>query len=104
MSAEPVQVEDPDDPEFVLRDLPEREGAEFLRQYQEADEAADDPAGYQLLQRLLYTWRLTAIATSRAGYYEQLEAVQNGTAGTRPAEEALPDWQERLAAARTGAR
>jgi len=47
---------------------------------------------------------LTVIATSRAGYYEELAAVQNGRAQTRPAEEAFPDWQERLAAARTQAR
>ena len=45
-------------------------------------------------------WRLTVIATSRAGYYEELDAVRNGTAQTMPAEEAIPDWPERLAAAR----
>jgi hypothetical protein len=52
------------------------------------------------LQRLLHAWRLTVIATSRAGYYEELDAVRNGTAQTMPAEEAIPDWPERLAAAR----
>lgn len=31
MSAEPVRDEDPSDPEMILRDLPERERAEFLR-------------------------------------------------------------------------
>jgi hypothetical protein len=100
MSAEPVQVEDPDDPEVILRDLPERERGQFLRQYHEAVEAAHDPAGYRRLRRLLHAWRLTVIASSRAGYYEELEAVRNGTAQTTPAEEAIPDWQERLAAAR----
>ena len=54
MSAEPVQVDDPNDPEVVLRDLPERERAEFLRQYHEAVDAAHDPAGYRPLQRLLH--------------------------------------------------
>jgi hypothetical protein len=100
MSAEPVQVDDPNDPEVILRDLPEQERAQFLRQYHDAVDAAHDPAGYRQLQRLLHAWRLTVIATSRAGYYEELEAVRNGTAQTRPAEEAFPDWQERLAAAR----
>ena len=100
MSAEPVQVDDPNDPEVILRDLPERERAEFLRQYHEAVDAAHDPVSYRQLQRLLHAWRLTVIATSRAGYYEELVAVQNGRAQTRPAEEAFPDWQERLAAAR----
>jgi hypothetical protein len=104
MSADPVQVEDPNDPEVILRDLPERERAEFLRQYHEAVDAAHDPVGYRQLQRLLHAWRLTVIATSRAGYYEELAAVQNGRAQTRPAEEAFPDWQERLAVARAQAR
>lgn len=100
MSAELVQDEDPNDPEMILRDLPEQERAQFLRQYHEAVDAAHDPADYRRLQRLLHAWRLTAIATSRAGYYEELEAVKNGTARTVPAEEAIPDWQGRLAAAR----
>jgi hypothetical protein len=104
MSAEPVQVEDPNDPAIILRDLPERERAEFLRQYHEAVDAAHDPVGYRQQQRVLHAWRLTVIATSRAGYYEELAAVQSGSAQTRPAEEAFPDWQDRLAAARAQAR
>jgi len=99
-----VQAEDPNDPQVILRDLPEQERGQFLRQYHEAVDAAHDPAGYRRLQQLLHAWRLTVIATSRAGYYEELEAVRNGTAQTRSAEEAIPDWQERLAAARTQTR
>jgi hypothetical protein len=104
MSAEPVQMDDPNDPEAILRDLPERERGEFLRQYHEAVDAAHDPAGYRQLQRLLHAWRLTVIATSRVGYYEELDSVRNGTARTTPAEAALPGWEERLAAARAQAR
>jgi hypothetical protein len=79
--------------------------AEFVRQYHEAIDATHDPRGYrELLQRLLHAWRLTVIATSQPGYYEELAAVRNGTAQTRPAEEAFPDWQQRLAAARIQAR
>lgn len=100
MSADPVQVEDPNDPAVILRDLPEQERAEFLRQYHQAVDAAHDPAGYRRLQRLLHAWRLTVIASSRVGYYDELEAVRNGTAHTIPADDAIPDWQERLAAAR----
>jgi Family of unknown function (DUF6247) len=80
MSAEPAQVEDPNDPAVILRDLPEGERAEFLRQYHEAVDAAHDPGGYRQLQRLLYAWRLTVIATSQAGYYEELAAVRSGQA------------------------
>lgn len=103
MSAEPVQAEDPNDPAVILRDLPEQERGEFLRQYHEAIDAAHDPAGYRRLQQLLHVWRLTVIATSRPGYYEELAAVRDGSARTTPAEDAIPDWQERLAAARTRA-
>lgn len=100
MSAEPVHIEDPDDPEVILRDLPERERAQFLRQYHEAVDAAHDPAGCRRLRRLRHAWRLTVTATNQAGYYEELEAVRSGAARTTPAEEAIPGWQERLAAAR----
>ena len=104
MSAESAGVEDPDDPAVILRDLPQQERGEFLRQYHEAIDAAHDPAGYRRLQRLLHVWRLTVIATSRPGYYEDLAAVRDGSARTTPAEDVIPDWRERLAAARTRAR
>ena len=100
MSAEPVHDRDSDDPELILRDLPEGERAEFLRQYHEAVDAAHDLAGYRRLRRLLYGWRLIAIATARPGYYEELDAVRTGTAQTTPAHEAIPGWQQRLAASR----
>lgn len=100
MSAEPVHAEDPDDPEVILRDLPEQERVEFLRQYHEAVDAAHDPTGYPRLRSLLHAWRLTVAATRQPGYYEELEAVRNGTARTTPADEAIPRWRERLAAAR----
>lgn len=89
MSAEAVQVGDPNDPEVILRDLPEQERVEFLRQYHEAVDAAHDPAGYRRLQRFLHAWSLTVIATSRAGYYEELQAVRSGTAHTMPADSHL---------------
>lgn len=104
MSAGPVQVEDPNDPEAILRDLPDRERAEFLRQYHQAVDAAHDLAGYRQLQRLMRAWRLTAIAASQAGYYEEIAAVRNGTAQTSPAEHVFPDWQDRLTAARIQSR
>src|SRR5260370_2481352 len=105
MSAEPVHVEDPEDPEVILRDLAERERAQFLRQYHEAVDAAHDPAGYRQLRRRLHAWRLTVTATRQPGYYEELDAVRNGTARTTPAEETIPVCQEpRPEAASRGAR
>ena len=83
---------------------PARRDRRFLRRYREAVDVAHDPLGYGRLQRLLHVWRLTVIAIGRGGYYEELAAVRNGMAQTRPAEEAFPDWQQRLAAARIQAR
>ena len=100
MSAEPMHVEDPEDPEVILRNLPEQERTEFIRQYHEAVDTAHDPAGYRRLRPLLHVWRLVVAATRQPGYYEELEAVQNGTARTTRADEAIPGWLERLAAAR----
>ncbi len=104
MSAEPIQPEDPDDPQVILRDLPEPERAQFLRQYHEAVDAAHDPVSYRRLRGLLRAWRLTVTATRQPGYYEELEAVRSGTARTTPADVAIPEWQERLAAVRARAR
>jgi hypothetical protein len=104
MSADLVEDQDPHDPQVILRDLPDQERGQFLQQYHEAVDAAHHPAGYLQLQRLLRAWRLTVIATSRVGYYEELEAVRDGTARTMPADEAIPGWQERLAAARARGR
>ena len=98
VTAQPT--EDPADPLVILRDLPEREREEFLRQYHRAVDAAHDPAGYQQLRRLLHVWSLTAIAADHPGYYEELAAVCAGTATTVPVTEAIPDWTERAAAAR----
>jgi hypothetical protein len=39
------------------------------------------------------------VSGAQGGYYGELEAVRSGTARTVPADEAIPGWQERLAAA-----
>jgi hypothetical protein len=98
VTAQPI--ESPSDPVVILRDLPERERDEFLRQYHEAVEAAREPAGYERLRNLLHVWSLTVIATNRPGYYEELAAVRDGTSSTVAVSEAIPDWADRLAASR----
>ena len=97
MTAQPT--EDPADPLMILKDLPEPEREEFLRQYHRAVDAAHDPAGYQRLRRLLHVWSLTAIAAGQPGYYEELAAARAGTAMTVPVADAIPDWAERVTAA-----
>jgi hypothetical protein len=59
-----------------------------------------DIAGYQQLRRLLHVWSLTAIAASHPGSYEELAAVRAGAATTVAVTDAIPDWAERVAAAR----
>jgi hypothetical protein len=98
MTAQPT--EDPADPLMILKDLPEPEREEFLRQYHRAVDAAHDPAGYQRLRRLLHVWSLTVIAAGQPGYYEELAAARAGTAMTVPVADAIPDWAERVTAAR----
>jgi len=52
------------------------------------------------LRRLLHVWSLTAVAAGQPGYYEELAAVHAGTATTVPVTDAIPDWAERVVAAR----
>jgi uncharacterized protein DUF6247 len=91
--------EDPEDPAVILRDLPEGEREGFLGQYREALEAARDPAGYTRLRLVLRIGRLRVVACNSPGYYDRIESVRRGEPGI-PAEDAFPDWNERIAAAR----
>ena len=94
MTAQPM--EDPSDPLVILRNLPDDERAEFLRQYHRAVDAAHDPAGYEQLRRTLHVWSLAAVAVNRPGYREELAAARDGTATTTPLTEAIPDWEQRV--------
>jgi hypothetical protein len=93
-------TEDPADPLVILRCLPGREHEEFLRQYHQAVDAPHDPVGYPRLRRLLHVWSLTAVAAGQPGYYGELAAARAGTATTVPVTDAIPDWAERIAAAK----
>ena len=57
---------DRQDPLVILRELPEHERVQFLRQYHEAVEQAHDPAAYRRLQRVLQVWSLAAAGPGRA--------------------------------------
>ena len=89
------------DPLVILRELPGQEREEFLCQYRQAVDAAHDPAGYQRLRRLLHVWSLVSVPAGQPGYYEELAAALAGMATTAPVTEAIPDWAERVAAARS---
>ncbi len=105
MSAQPVHQEDPRDPEVILRDLPAREHAQFLREYQAAADAArQDVARYKDLAGLLHRWSLIVVATNKPGYYEAIDDVKRGVGHTVPIEQAIPDWEARVAAARAARR
>jgi Family of unknown function (DUF6247) len=99
VTAQPT--EDPCDPQVILQNLDERERDVFLRQYHEAVDAAHDVAGYRRLRHLLHVWSLTVIATSQPGYHEELAAARRGALQTVPISEAIPDWEQRLAARNT---
>jgi hypothetical protein len=82
MSAQPAEHhEDPLDPQRILRDLPDRERANFLAAYREALDGARDPAGWGQLRRVLRLWSGMVIATNRPGFYEAQEAALTGTGG-----------------------
>jgi len=80
MSARPAEHHaDPLDPQRILRELPDRERANFLAAYREALDGARDPAGWGHLRRVLRLWSGMVIATNRPGFYEAQEAALTGT-------------------------
>lgn len=80
MSALPADpVPDPLDPERILAELPGDEREFFLAQYREAAEAAQRPAGYKQLRRVLRRWRYLADAMKRPGFREAEQAALAGT-------------------------
>jgi hypothetical protein len=103
VTAQPADDYDPDDPVEILRVLPARFHEQFLAEYDVAVAGARQPEQYRQLHHLLRLWRLSAIAFSDPGYETRRqaveEAVRTGTRGT-PIDEIVPDWDERLAAAR----
>jgi len=91
MAALPAEAEheDPNDPERILRVLPERERETFLAEYRRALDEARDPAGWKELQRFLRLWAMRAIAVAQPGYYEARDAARAGTGGGMLLEDAI---------------
>jgi hypothetical protein len=81
MSVQPAEHhEDPLDPQRILRELPDRERANFLAAYREAPDGARGPAGGQL-RRVLRLFSGMVISTNWSGFYEAQEAALTGTGG-----------------------
>jgi len=104
VTAQSAHEHDPDDPVEILRVLPSQFHEQFLAEYDAAIANARRPEHYHELHHLLRLWRLRAAAYSDPGYETRLqamrEAVRTGRRDGTPIEEVVPDWAERVAAAR----
>jgi uncharacterized protein DUF6247 len=100
MSAQPVQDYDPDDPVEIMRVLPARYHEQFLAEYDAVAASARHPEQYHHLHETLRLWRLRAVAYADPDFETRLEAARSGTSDGTPIEELVPDWAERVAAAR----
>lgn len=104
MTAQSAHEYDPGDPVEILRALPSEFHDQFLAEYDAAVANARRPEHYHELHHLLRLWRLRAVAYSDPGYETRLqamrEAVRSGRRDGTPIEEVVPDWDERVAAAR----
>ena len=104
MTAQSAHEYDPDDPVEILHVLPGRFHEQFLAEYDAAVADARRPEHYRELHHLLRLWRLRADAYSDPGYEARLQAMQDAVRTGRregtPIEDVVPDWAERVAAAR----
>ncbi len=104
MTAQSADEYDPDDPVEILRVLPTRFHGQFLAEYDAAVTGARRPEHYHELHHLLRLWRLRAAAYSNPGFATRPEAIQDAVRTGRregtPIDEVVPDWAERVAAAR----
>jgi hypothetical protein len=93
MSAQPIEYEDPQDPQVILRVLPEAQRPVFLAQYRDAVLAAAEPAGYKELTRVLKGWAHIAWTFTQPGYRESVDAdvaaFKAGTLRSVPFDEAI---------------
>jgi hypothetical protein len=104
MTVQPVHDYDPDDPVEILHALPARFHEQFLAEYDTAVAGARRPEQYRDLHHLLRLWRLRAVAYSDPEYEASLaamqDAVRTGQHDGTPIEEIVPDWDEKVAAAK----
>ncbi|MDR2986137.1 MAG: DUF6247 family protein [Nocardiopsaceae bacterium] len=100
MVAQPVDDDNLGDPVEILRVLPARYHDQFLGEYDAAVAGARRPEQYRHLRHVLRLWRLRATAYSDPAYEARLESARSGSDDWTPIEEVVPDWADRVAAAR----
>jgi hypothetical protein len=100
MSAQPVHEFDPDDPMEIMRVLPARYHDQFLADYDAAAASARRPDQYHELHQMLRLWRLRAVAYSDPDFEARLEATRSAPGDGTPIEDVVPDWAEKVEAAR----
>lgn len=83
---------DPSDPAEILRLLPERHQAQFLREYAVAVEQARKPEQYRMLQELLRLWRLRAMAYRDPDFASRQSSARSAAADDVPAEQVISGW------------
>ncbi|MDX2969120.1 DUF6247 family protein [Kribbella solani] len=92
MTAQPVDSS-PDDPAQILRLLPDRWHKQFLQEYHQALDAAHEVWRFQQLRDVLHLWHLRAIAYSKPGFDEALQAARGDRAEEFiPADQVIPGW------------
>ncbi|MEV1175476.1 DUF6247 family protein [Nonomuraea sp. NPDC049784] len=102
MSAQPVEDTPPYDPAVILRALPPDKRAHFLSLYEKAVEAARRPDQYHRLHELLHMWSLKAkIYDNNPAFDRTPEEILAGLGDGISLQEAIPDWEQRLRAARS---
>jgi hypothetical protein len=100
MTGQSADDYDEDDPVEILRVLPTRYHEQFMEEYDAAVAGARRPEQYRHLHYVLRLWRLRAAAYSDPGYEARREAARADSGDRTPIEEIIPDWADRVAAAR----
>jgi hypothetical protein len=95
MSVQPMQSS-PEDPSEILRVLPAKWHEQFLSEYHGALDAAHEVWRFQQLREVLHLWRLRAVAYSKPGFEQAMQAAREGRADEFvPAEQVIPGWSDR---------
>jgi hypothetical protein len=100
MTAQPIEP-GPLDPEDILRRLPHEERDRFVRDYRSALDAAHELWRYRQLQEVLRLWHLRAVALAQPDFRQRAQEARTGSPDVFvSADEAIPDWADRIGGAR----